>query len=291
MRQLSVYIRVPLHTAILASVLSYVLAFLILISGNRGNVAVIGASSTSEIASGALRSSQSSAASAASKISGSSSSAVSAVQEQGNLKLMDISHYNTITDWNAVKQAVDGIYIKATEGTTVIDPKFQTNAQEASKAGISVGFYHYFWPTDAKGAAQQADYFYDSIRKYANRLRPALDIEESNRHSAKEIAVDVQAFEAEFYRLAGTDAMLYSSPNFANAYLTDQNLSAYPLWIASYNSTSPETPVAWKAYQMWQYGKASNIDGVVEPVDVDFATPAIQIDGIADTALQDSKND
>jgi lysozyme len=193
--------------------------------------------------------------------------------ESTGLKLIDISHFINVTDWKAVSGAVDGIYIKATEGTTVTDPKFQTNAAGAMGAKIPTGFYHYLWPgPDTTSVRQQANYFYNAIKNYDYKLYPVVDVEETNNQSASTICNDVKAFAQEFEILSGLKVMIYSSSHFADSYLTDKSLSQFPLWIAEYNVSAPSVTTAWQNYEVWQYGTAVSVSGIPSPVDADIAT-------------------
>ena len=71
--------------------------------------------------------------------------------------VIDVSHYQKDIDWKAVRAA--GIllaFIKATQGSTYTDPKFEDNMNGADDAGIMTVPYHFL--TNAK-PADQADYF------------------------------------------------------------------------------------------------------------------------------------
>lgn len=190
-----------------------------------------------------------------------------------DLKMIDISHHDSVTDWNALRSSVDGIFIKATEGVGYVDPLFGSYAAAAIAAGIPVGFYHYFQPTDdPSNARQQADGFYDSIRSYGYRMRPVLDAEENNGLTTTEIIEDVKAFADEFHRLSGQNIMIYCSPKYADMYLDDPSLSSYPLWIAHYNVQTPRSTSTWQNYSIWQYDDSVTVAGVGNPVDGDIAT-------------------
>lgn len=227
---------------------------------------------------------QTPAAAASRKASSSSkpaSSAASPVMKANGLiamKLIDVSHKTTITDWNAVSRNVDGIYIKATEGVTYTDQALDAYAKAAASVKIPFGFYHYFWPTaDVQGAKQQADIFYSAIKPYPYAFYPVLDIEQTNGQSAQTITADVKAFSEEFEQKAKQKLMLYCSPHYANKFLTDTFFSGCPLWIADYNVASPENTQAWHAYEMWQYGESTVTPGVSGEVDGDIATNGIYL--------------
>jgi GH25 family lysozyme M1 (1,4-beta-N-acetylmuramidase) len=211
----------------------------------------------------------------------SSSSAPSAgMQSNGpaSMRLIDVSHYDVITDWNALKSNIDGIYIKATEGVTFTDPQFNAYAKAAIAAKIPVGFYHYFWPGgNAANDKQQADYFYNAIKGYKFELYPVLDIEETNKQTAATISDDVKAFCDEFKRLSNQQIIIYCSPTFADTYLGDKRFTNFPLWIAHYNVTVPKNTVTWHNYVAWQYNSKITRAGVSGPVDGDVATTNVFI--------------
>lgn len=190
-----------------------------------------------------------------------------------DLKMIDISHHDSVTDWNALKSSVDGLFIKATEGVGYVDPLLGTYAAAAISAGIPVGFYHYFQPTDdPSNAAQQADEFYGAITGYGYRMLPVLDAEENNGLTVTEIIEDVKAFAAEFHRLSGQNMMIYCSPKYADMYLDDPSLASYPLWIAHYHVQAPRSTSTWQAYSAWQYADSVTVAGIGNPVDGDVAT-------------------
>lgn len=195
------------------------------------------------------------------------------------LRIIDISHHNTVTDWSAVKNNTDGLYIKATEGSAFVDPAFEKYASGAGKAGIPLGFYHYFQPSSsAKYIKQQASHFYSVIKKYNYQFIPVLDIEESNGLSPDKVAANVDTFLKEFQKISGQRIMFYCSPAYANKYLNEKAFASYPLWIANYNVNAPRKPIIWNAFCVWQYGTTVTVPGIQGQVDGDIATTTIYLD-------------
>lgn len=189
------------------------------------------------------------------------------------LKIIDVSDSTKIDNWNTVKINVDGIYIKATEGSTYTDSAYATFANGAKNAQIPFGFYHYLWPnSNSKNIKQQADYFYNAIKKYKYELYPVLDVEYTNGQNAKTISANVKTFSEEFNRVTKQNIMIYCSPNFANHYLTDKSLTKYSLWIADYGVNDPSETIIWNTFDVWQYGVNIPIPGVSGKVDGDIAT-------------------
>ncbi len=194
--------------------------------------------------------------------------------------IVDISHHDTINDWAALRSAANGLYMKATEGTSFVDPMLASYTSSAEKAGMPVGFFHYFWPTaNSADAVKQANHFYQVIHAYAYTFYPALDVEEDNGLTPAALTASVKAFAAEFKRLSGQDLLIYCSRKFADTYLTDASLTQYGLWVADYNGPRPTRAGAWKTFVMWQYTDSASVSGVPHPMDADHATAAIILPG------------
>ena len=76
---------------------------------------------------------------------------------------IDISHHQGDIDWELLRNAmiekcpVRFILIKATEGTTIVDPKFKENFTQAREYGFIRGAYH-FWSN--KSSARDQAYFF-----------------------------------------------------------------------------------------------------------------------------------
>ncbi|MFF1418346.1 glycoside hydrolase family 25 protein [Streptomyces sp. NPDC058280] len=70
-----------------------------------------------------------------------------------SIKGIDVSSYQSSTYGTA---GLDFVFVKATEGTSYINPRMTAQAQHARAAGLVVGFYHFLRPGDMKA---QAAYF------------------------------------------------------------------------------------------------------------------------------------
>ena len=58
---------------------------------------------------------------------------------------VDVSSYQGEIDWGVLSaQDLDFAFIKATEGSSMVDHGFASNFSEAQKCDISVGAYHFF---------------------------------------------------------------------------------------------------------------------------------------------------
>ncbi|MBN7576168.1 glycoside hydrolase [Clostridium sp. 2-1] len=184
---------------------------------------------------------------------------------------IDISNYDGYIDFNSVKSSgVQLVYIKATEGTTFIDPYLQANYNGASSAGLKVGFYHFLVGTSAPET--QADNFYNSIKDKRNDLKPMLDIEATGF----DIMDYALRFIAEFKKVSNMDIGIYTYSSFISN--LDGRLSNYPLWEANYNNTPFQnlpTNKIWFSRVGHQYSETGFVNGINHDVDLDEFTQGV----------------
>ena len=97
---------------------------------------------------------------------------------------IDISAHNGEINFSQVAESgIQFVYIKATEGATFKDARFQYNYKNARKAGLKVGVYHFFrFNIDGKS---QALNIINSIKGKNLDLPIAIDIEEYTNNKNK----------------------------------------------------------------------------------------------------------
>ena len=93
------------------------------------------------------------------------------------MKGIDISHYNSISNWDSVSNQVGFCIIKATEGSNFKDPMFNSNWKSTKKNNLVRGAYHYFSP----GV---------SGKKQFNNFKNAVKFINSFEQTAAELAID-----------------------------------------------------------------------------------------------------
>jgi len=183
----------------------------------------------------------------------------------------DVSHYQGTIQWNNINRSeYDFSIAKATGGTGFIDPDFSANWNGMKEREMIRGAYHYFYPNES--AKQQAQNYLNTVKGLQESdLPPIIDIEVSNGLDAKIIVQGLLTWLDEVEEATQRRPMIYSDLNFAQTYLTDESLSAYPLWIADYNDEVGELPKPWQAsgWQIWQYTDSGSISGIEGDVDQD----------------------
>lgn len=145
---------------------------------------------------------------------------------------IDVSHHNGTIKWDVLstKDKIQFVFIKATEGATVIDENYSKNAAGAKKAGIKVGAYHFF--TTASSAEKQFSNFKNTAKATDLDLLPVLDAEAmSPKHSmskgqyVKHARKWVDLCKKEY----GKAPIIYSSVGFYRKYLKG-HFDDCPFW-------------------------------------------------------------
>ena len=98
--------------------------------------------------------------------------------EENSIVGLDVSHHNGVVDFQKWKKRrnVEFVFIKITEGVHLIDSLAPRHYKNAKKAGLYVGFYHYFRPQ--RSGKKQFAFMKRLLDKYDDYdLIPALDVE------------------------------------------------------------------------------------------------------------------
>ncbi len=82
--------------------------------------------------------------------------------------------YNPVVNWTALRDAVDAVYIKYTDGTGSAQVPADDYVAGCRGQGIPYGGYHF---AETGDPLRQADVFVDQYRKLGGQLAPALDLE------------------------------------------------------------------------------------------------------------------
>jgi lysozyme len=174
--------------------------------------------------------------------------------------IIDLSHHNTVTDWNAIKAAgIRAVIHKATQGTSFVDQTYHARREQALAAGLLWGAYHF----GERGAPwDQVSHFLDTVRPtYSDLL--VLDFEPCG--DATMTLVGAEAFVIDVFASLGRTIGLYSGMSFCTDVLVgrpDTPLKHCWLWLARYSDEPPVAPPAWETWSMWQYTDQGTVPGV-----------------------------
>ncbi len=184
---------------------------------------------------------------------------------------IDVSHYQGTIDWSKVAPNVNFAFIKATEGSSLVDKNFKQNRTNAKLYGVPAGGYH-FMRANAPLQAQ-IDNFLKAVGKLEpGELPPVLDVEIPEpwlKLSLKKRLELVHGWLKAVKKALGVDPIIYMSPSFAQVLGNDPGLAAYPLWVAHYTkATKPTVPKPFPFWTFWQYSDKGTVAGIQGAVDV-----------------------
>jgi GH25 family lysozyme M1 (1,4-beta-N-acetylmuramidase) len=183
------------------------------------------------------------------------------------LKGIDISFYQGNVDWAKIK--ADGIsfaFVRVSDGLANPDSKFARNWSNMKAVGLIRGAYQFFRPR--LDAAKQAQLFLDMVGPLgADDLPPVIDVEDAGGQSPTVVKQKIQTWIDIVKAATGRTPIIYTGPSFWTNDIANPSFPEYPLWIANYGVTCPETPSTWDTWAFWQYTDSGTTDGVDGPVD------------------------
>lgn len=156
----------------------------------------------------------------------------------------------------ATQSGVDVIMVKATQGTSYVNPYCDIDYQAAKKKGKLLGFYHY---CGGGSPEAEAKYFYKNTKNYVGEAVPAVDWE-AGQNSSWGNTNWVKRFVTEFHRLSGVWCLIYVQASAISQVANCSKLCG--LWVASYPSMCwkswnvPNMRVntyPWSTYTVWQF--------------------------------------
>ncbi|HEX5405095.1 MAG TPA: lysozyme [Pseudonocardiaceae bacterium] len=184
---------------------------------------------------------------------------------------LDVSSHQGKVNWASVA-ANDGMfgYVKATEGSTYVNPYFAQQYNGSYAAGLVRGAYHFATP-NTSGGANQANWFLGHGGNWSadgKTLPPALDLEYNPYGascyglSAVTLVAWVRAFVSQVHTKTGVWPTIYTSTSWWKLCMgNNASFGADPLWIARYNSVLGALPPGWQTWAIWQFADAGKLPG------------------------------
>lgn len=180
---------------------------------------------------------------------------------------VDVSHHQGRMDWARIRAAgYEFAWIKATEGETFRDSAYLRNRDEARRAGLVTGPYHYFTLCTA-GQAQALNLLAVQPGDGGPSLPPAVDLEFggncSERPPRDSVRAEVRRFLAVIDSAYRRPAVLYVTPEFHAEYMAGE--AEHPLWVRSVY----HRPRYGGGWTFWQYAATGRLPGVRGLIDLD----------------------
>ena len=174
------------------------------------------------------------------------------------LNFIDVSSYQGVLDLVAVSGSIQGVIVKATEGTSYVNPCCDGHYRQAKSADLLRGFYHFAGGGDPLA---EAEFFYRNAMGYLHDGIPVLDWEGGQ-------TVDwVNGFVRQFRNLTGIWPWVYANPWRFNQGGVELNCAR---WVASYPEVAHPTfaqAASWKCpaadgnVVAWQFCSDGRLSG------------------------------
>lgn len=191
--------------------------------------------------------------------------------------ILDISTFQTVTNWSLVKQQVYGViarmgYRGRTNGVIMYDKKYAENKDALIKNGIPHSYYFFPCSINATEAHEEAQFIINSVKGDNISFPIYLDSEISDPTSkngrsdklSKDVRTNLLKIILEDLTKAGIPCGVYASKSWFENQLDTKQLEKYSIWVAQYNKT-----LTYKGkYDMWQYTSSGSINGIANRVDL-----------------------
>ena len=182
-------------------------------------------------------------------------------RERYPVRGVDVSSYQGDIDWELLaSQDIQFAFIKATEGSSYVDPYFEKNYSSAIKTNLRIGAYHFF--SFESSGKTQAENFCEKVSYTDSMLPPVLDVEYYGSYSSlsgaelenvrSELRICIDEIEKHF----GITPVIYATQKSKNEIIGDE-FSDCDLWIRSVYLRVSDN-MNWS---FWQYSDRQKLDG------------------------------
>ena len=189
---------------------------------------------------------------------------------------IDVSKHNGNIDWQKVKNSgVSFVIIRcgyrgSATGAMIEDPKFRSNIQGATAAGLKVGVYYFSQAVNGAEAVAEASAALSLISGYKISYPVFIDVEAAGGRadgiSSAERTEVVKAF-CETILDSGYTAGVYANKNWLGSKMNTGSFGGYNIWLAQYAAA----PTYNGRYELWQYSSTGKIDGISGNVDLNIS--------------------
>lgn len=195
--------------------------------------------------------------------------------------IIDISYFNTVTNWEKVKESVDGIIIRMGytgygSGKCTFDKQYYNNLLKCEALGIPYGIYYFPASINRAEAEKEADFIYDALASRRPDLGVWLDSEIADikhkngraDHLSREKRTEFLHIIIDRLKTLDITAGVYASQSWLENQLNMEKLPGVPVWVAQYNSQHVCT---YKGdYVLFQYSSKGSVPGIAENVDLNM---------------------
>lgn len=175
---------------------------------------------------------------------------------------VDVSRYQGEIDWKVLSsQDISFAFIKATEGSSHVDPCFAFNYEQAQNTDLRIGAYHFF-SFESPGESQ-ADNFIARVEETEDMLPPVIDLElygayEKSPPDKDSVCQELRSMMVKLESHYEMKPILYVTEKTYSLYIAD-TFSDYDIWIRNV-MTAPSLSDG-REWTFWQYTNRKRLEG------------------------------
>lgn len=218
-----------------------------------------------------------------------------------NLKIIDLSQYNNVTDLKKATKNCDGVILRLgirgySAGNLRLDSRFLERVWQLIQLKVNWGVYFLTQAISATEAEQEAVFCIENLMNL-DRAKMTLgvwcDSEYSNEKKTGRADRISKARRTEYANVFCRKLVLsgfrktgvYCSESWANSMLESGKVE-YPFWIAKYGTNNGKQQKApGMKHDMWQYTSKGSIPGIAGNVDVSVLYSILE-----DVPVEEKKN-
>ena len=190
-----------------------------------------------------------------------------------SLKGIDVSAYQGIIDWSAVKNdGMEFAILKIIRKDLNRDKQFEANWKGANDNHVIVqGVYNYTYATTVSKARTDAKKVLEILN--GRKAMVWLDVEDECLKNLKGTLVNIINAYGEVIQSAGLRFGVYTGQFYYNNYIKPYGEIHYPFWLARYGKNTGEMDLKYKPTLSgmigWQYTSKGRVNGIQGNVDMD----------------------
>lgn len=190
-------------------------------------------------------------------------------------------HGIDISNWDKgfeIPESIDFAIMKATGGTSFVDPYCDNWVQQCMRKGVLWGYYHFAGDFREINPEVEAIFFYENTQEYTGFGIPVLDIESDNIPNWGNYA---QRFVDKYHAITGIWPVIYCQASRLGDFEGYPLVQNCGLWVAGYPDTRsrdirdvPDFPYSvypWPFAAMWQFTSNGELDNWDDLLDADVA--------------------
>ncbi|MEY3585608.1 MAG: hypothetical protein RLZZ243_672 [Bacteroidota bacterium] len=178
---------------------------------------------------------------------------------------LDISHHQGYIEWDSVatsKHPIQFIFIRATDGSRILDHEFHRNWEESQGKHFIRGVYHFYRPNQS--STDQFNFFKSHVYLRKGDLPPVLDLERNSLFGRENLLRGVKNWLALAEKHYGVKPIIYANRDFYLRYFNTKDFKPYHFWIAAYSGRHRVANIPWSFHQFTEEIYVKGIEGKVD---------------------------